>query len=109
MKYKLKLYRLLSDLFSSRLYNIIIRNYKGKNLCYTNKLYYKFHSLVYDYIDYIYGPSQLAELSAQRTGYWNLELTNWIGQIIGLNSIKNKQAKDLAKLYLLKEFKVNKY
>ena len=44
-----------------------------KVLGFDNKYSFLFRNKVCDQIDYLYGPSDSAEKSAQRTGYWNLE------------------------------------
>lgn len=105
--FKLKLFRKLSDLFSSKWFNILIFNYsKNKHswhLKFENKFYSYFHCKVYDYIDYIYGPSESAELSAQNTGYWNLEIANDL-----LHKFKEEDQKLLAPI-IYKYFQVKKY
>lgn len=105
--FKLNLFRRLAKIFSSKIFNIIIFNYSkdryGWHLEFENKLYYYFHWKVYDYIDYIYGPSESAELSAQRTGYWNLEIANDF-----LHRFPKEDWKILAP-FVYKIFQVKKY
>lgn len=94
--------------------NVIIKLYRqSARICerlfgFDSGFAFYLRSKVYDWNDYTYGPSMLAEKSAQRTGYWNLEAAE-----LFLSSVfhyeENKPIKDLLRPLIYKKYQVRKY
>lgn len=89
------------------LYSLLAR-ISERVLGFDHRLSVKMRCMIYDEIDYKHGPSQLAEISAQETGYWNIQAAElYLDGMFPYD--KDKDKKNLLRPSVYKRFQVRKY